>query len=96
MAYNNRLLTCIHILSNSSNSSDLSYGTVLLFFVHSAFYAPKRLYQPFFGDTTSRKSEDETVEAYRGGYLDDQNVVRNCDIYSDYQGDAIFFAFQPG
>ena len=64
-------------------------------FVHSAFYAPKRLYQPFFGDATSRfKSEDETVEAYRGGYLDDQNVVRNCDIYSDYQGDAIFFAFQ--
>ena len=65
-------------------------------FFAGSFYASSRLYQPFFGDTSSRYDEGdkETVDAYRGGYLDENNAVRNNEIYSGYDGDALVFTFQ--
>ena len=70
--------------------------TMHAIFFAGSFYASSRLYQPFFGDTSSRYDEGdkETVDAYRGGYLDENNAVRNNEIYSGYDGDALVFTFQ--
>ena len=70
--------------------------TMHAIFFAGLFYASSRLYQPFFGDTSSRYDEGdkETVDAYRGGYLDENNAVRNNEIYSGHDGDALVFTFQ--
>ena len=71
-------------------------STMHAVFFAGLFYASSRLYQPFFGDTSSRyeEGEKETVDAYRGGYLDENNAVRNNEIYSGFDGDALVFTFQ--
>ena len=71
-------------------------STMHAVFFAGSFYASSRLYQPFFGDTSSRyeEGEKETVDAYRGGYLDENNAVRNNEIYSGFDGDALVFTFQ--
>ena len=71
-------------------------STMHAIFFAGSFYASSRLYQPFFSDTSSRydEGEKETVDAYRGGYLDENNAVRNNEIYSGFDGDALVFTFQ--